>query len=57
MIGGELIVRGDGAVLARRGGNQKRIMGACSGRDELGGQQDDLEKIAGVCSGSNKLRR
>jgi hypothetical protein len=57
VIGGELIVRGDGAVLARRGGNQKRIMGACSGRDELGGQQDDLEKIAGVCSGSNKLRR
>jgi hypothetical protein len=33
----EVIVGGDGAVLAGRGSNQKRIAGACSGRDELGG--------------------
>ncbi len=56
-IVGEAIVGGDGAVLAQQGGNQKRIAGACSGRDELGGQHDDLEEIAGVCSGSDELRR
>jgi hypothetical protein len=44
-------------VLARRGSNQKRIAGACSGRDELGGQHNDLEEIAGIRSGSNTLRR
>ena len=56
-IVGESIVRGDGAVLARRGGNQRRIAGACSSRDELGRQHDDLEEIAGVRSGSKELRR
>jgi hypothetical protein len=56
-IVGEAVVGGNGAVLAGRGGNWKRIAGACSGRDELGGQQDDLEEIAGIRSGSNKLRR
>jgi hypothetical protein len=53
----EAIVGGDGAVLDRRGSNRKGIVGACSGRDELGGQRDYLEEIAGVCSGSNELRR
>jgi hypothetical protein len=54
---GEAIVRGDGTVLAGLGGNRKRIASACSGRDELGGQHADLEEIAGIRSGSNKLRR
>jgi hypothetical protein len=35
--------------------NWKKIVGACSGRDELGGQHNDLEEIAGICSGSDKL--
>jgi hypothetical protein len=56
-IVGEAIMGGDGVVLAGRGGNQRRIAGACSSRDELGGQHDDLEEITGVCSGSNELRR
>ncbi len=56
-IVGEAIVRDDGAVFARQGFNRKRIPGACSGRDELGRQHDDLEAIAGICSGSKELRR
>jgi hypothetical protein len=56
-IAGEAIVRGDGAVFSQRGLNQKKIPGACSGRDELGRQHDDLEEIAGICSGSKELRR
>jgi len=56
-IVGETIVRGDGAVFAQRGFDRKRIPGACSGRDELGRQHDDLEEIAGICSGSMELRR
>jgi hypothetical protein len=39
---------GAGAVLAGQGGNRRRIVGACSGRVELGGQHDDLEEITGV---------
>jgi hypothetical protein len=56
-IVGESIVKGDGAVFARRGFDRKRIPGACSSRDELGRQHDDLEAIAGVRSGSKELRR
>ena len=55
-IVGEAIVGGDGAVLAGRGGNQRRIAGACRGRNEMGRQHDDLEEITGVCSGSDELR-
>ena len=51
------IVGGAGVVLARQGGNQRRITGACSCRVELDGQQDDLEEITGICRGSNELRR
>ncbi len=56
-IVGEAIVRGDGAVFARRGFDRKRIPGACSGMDELGRQHDDLEAIAGIRSSSKELRR
>ena len=56
-IVGEAIVRGDGAVFAQQGFDWKRIPGACSGRDELGRQHDDLEAIAGVRSGSKERRR
>jgi len=56
-IVGEAIFRGDGAVFARRGFDHKRIPGACSGKDELGRQHDDLEAIAGVRSGSKERRR
>jgi hypothetical protein len=57
VIVGGAIVRDDSTVLTGQGGNQKRIAGACSSRDELGGQHDDLEEIADVCSGSDELRR
>jgi hypothetical protein len=53
----EAIVGGDGTVLARQGGNRKRVAGACSGRDELGRQHNYLEEITGIRSGSNELRR
>jgi len=56
-IVGEAIMGGDGAVLAERGGNRRRIAGACSSRDKLGWQHDDLEEITGICSGSDELRR
>ncbi len=56
-IDGEAIMGGDGAVLAGQGGNRRRIVGACSNRDELGRQHDDLEEITGICSGSDELRR
>ncbi len=56
-IVGEAIMGGDGAVLAGRGGNRRRIAGACRFRDEMSRQHDDLEEITGVCSGSNELRR
>ncbi len=53
----EAIVRGDGAVFAQQGFDRKRIPGACSRRDELGRQHDDLEEITGIRSGSKELRR
>ncbi len=68
IVGGAIIskaiIKGDGAVLAGRGGNWKRVAGACSSRDELGGQHNDLEEIAmkptvrvGRCNSDEALGR